>query len=49
MKVFLRVLRSLFVRFGFVSTHQPQQLDFLESLEVPVRAREGVRFHSLSK
>ena len=41
--------RSLFTRLGFLSAPQPEQLDFLATLETPGYPQEREKHRGLSK
>jgi hypothetical protein len=49
MKQILLIFRSLFSRLGLLSTPQPQQLDFLATLESPAHPQGREPLRSLSK
>jgi hypothetical protein len=49
MKQILRSFRSLFARLGLLSAAEPQQLDFLSTLEITESDKATDRRHSLSK
>lgn len=49
MKLILLSFRSLFTRLGLRTPPQPQQLDFLSTLEASGYAQEGEKLRSLSK